>query len=200
MSTTHEEVFTKLGNVQGRYTDIDGRVKDVLYSLMASRLSLIALVALAACSPLNRGENSAICGITMLASATRIVDQINLPHMALSETPRALTEGIVPARVVGYGTTAAVAGMAEDGSAVVGYQGEGFPTRPGFGAALVDDSSEVFRGILIWDKEPPPDTYPLIGTIASANSVLPLIGIRVSWASVNSERCPLFANLDSLTR
>jgi hypothetical protein len=165
---------------------------------MFHKHALVALVAVAACGSPNRSENSAICGITMLASATRIVDQINLPHLALSEPPRGVTEGIVPARVVGYGTTAAVAGQAEDGSAVVGYEGEGFPSRPGFGAALVDDSSEVFRGILIWDKEPPPAPYPRIGTIATANSVLPLIGIRVSWAAVNSERCPLFANLDSL--
>jgi hypothetical protein len=167
---------------------------------MFHKLSLLALVAVAACGPPNRGENSAICGITMLASATKIVDQINLLHKALSEPPQAVTEGLVPARVVGYGTTAAVAGMAEDGSAVVEFRGEGFPTRPGFGAALIDDSSEVFRGILIWDKEPPPDTFPQIGTIATESTVLPLIGIRVSWASVNSERCPIFANLDSLAR
>jgi len=68
------------------------------------------------------------------------------------------------------------------------------------GLALCFTVPAYSQGILIWDKEPPPDSYPRIGIIASANSVLPLIGIRVSWASVNSERCPLFANLDSLTQ
>ncbi len=151
-----------------------------------------------ACAPPNRGENSAICGITFLASVTRIIELVTLPHMALTEPPDELKSGVVPARVVGYGTTAAATGQADDGSIMVAYQGEGFPTTPGFGAALVDDSSEVFRGILIWDKRPPPDDFPRIGIIADANLTMPLIGVRVSWVSVNSERCPLFANLDTL--
>ncbi len=61
----------------------------------------------------------------------------------------------------------------------------------------MDDSSEVCRGILIWDKEPPPEDFPRIGTIADANTAMPLIGVRVNWPSVNSERCPLFAELDT---
>ncbi len=164
---------------------------------MLRKLFPLLLLA-AACSAPNRGENSAICGITMLASATRIIEQITLPHMALTEAPDGLKSGVVPARVVGFGTTPAVTGQAEDGSITVAYQGEGFPTTPGFGAALVDDSSEVFHGILIWDKQPPPDDYPRIGIIADPNIVMPLIGVRVNWISVNSERCPLFANLDTL--
>ncbi len=161
---------------------------------------LLPFILLAtACSPPNRGENSAICGITMLASATFLIDQITLPHMALTEAPDELKSGVVPARVVGFGTSPAVTGQAEDGSIMVAYQGEGFPSTPGFGAALVDDSSEVFRGILIWDKAPPPTDHPRIGTIADPNIVMPLIGVRVNWGSVNSERCPLFANLDTLT-
>ncbi len=164
--------------------------------MLRKLLPLILLAA--ACSPPNRGENSAICGITMLASATRIIERITLPHLALTEPPDGLKSGVVPARVVGFGTTPAVTGQAEDGSITVAYQGDGFPTRPGFGAALVDDSSEVFRGILIWDKAPPPADHPRIGTIADPNIVMPLIGVRVNWGSVNSERCPLFANLDTL--
>ncbi len=162
------------------------------------RKLLPLLLLAAACSPPNRGENSTICGITMLASATFLIDQITLPHMALTEAPDELKSGVVPARVVGFGTSPAITGQADDGSITVAYQGDGFPTRPGFGAALVDDSSEVFYGILIWDKQPPPDDHPRIGIIADPNIVMPLIGVRVNWGSVNSERCPLFANLDTL--
>ncbi len=131
---------------------------------MSRAITLISILGMTACSPPNRGENSAICGITFLASATFLIDQITLPHLALTEPPDELKTGVVPARGVGYGTTPAATGQAEDGSIIVAFQGEGFPTRPGFGAALVDDSSEVFRGILIWDKEPPPDDFPRIGT------------------------------------
>ena len=63
---------------------------------------------------------------------------------------------------------------------------------------MIDDSSEVFRGILIWDKEPPPIEFPSIGTIADSNVVMPLIAVRLSWASVNSDRCPVFADLETL--
>ncbi len=167
---------------------------------MYRNLTALFLLALAACSPSNRGENSAICGITMLAAGARILDHITLPHLALTEPPEALHEGIVPARVVGYGTTPAVTGLADDGRVTVTYQGEGFPSRPGFGAALVDDSSEVFRGILIWDAEPPPADYPLIGTIANTSITMPLIAVPVNWSSVNSDRCPLFAELDTIAQ
>lgn len=167
---------------------------------MYRNLTALSLLALAACSPPNRGENSAICGITMLAAGARILDQIALPHMARTEPPEELREGIVPARVVGYGTTPAVTGLADDGSVIVTYQGEGFPSSPGFGAALVDDSSEVLRGILIWDAEPPPADYPRIGAITNTSTTMPLIGVSVHWQSVNSDRCPLFAELDTIAQ
>jgi hypothetical protein len=167
---------------------------------MYRNLTALFLLALPACSPPSRGENSAICGITMLAAGARIMDQITLPNMALTEPPEALHQGIVPVRVVGYGTTPAVTGLADDGRVTVTYLGEGFPSRPGFGAALVDDSSEVFRGILIWDKEPPPDDYPRIGTITNTSTTMPLIAVSVNWPSVNSDRCPLFAELDSIAQ
>ena len=188
-----------------RYTDVVGPVKQIpptrgSLSNMYRNLTALFLLTLAACSPPNRGENSAICGITMLAAGARVMDQITLPHMALTEPPEALHEGIVPARVVGYGTTAAVTSLADDGSVTVTYLGEGFPSRPGFGAALVDDSSEVLRGILIWDAEPPPADYPRIGTITNTSTTMPLIGVSVNWPSVTSDRCPLFAELDTIAQ
>lgn len=163
---------------------------------MSHAKSVLALALLAACRP-SGGENSALCGMTMLASATRIVEHLGQPHTALTTPPDELGQGTVPARVVGFGTTSAMSGLDEAGRAVVAYDGPGFPTTPGFGAALVDDSSEVFRGILIWDKDPPPDAYPTIGMVATANVTIPLIGVRIHWGSVNSERCPLFARPDS---
>ena len=171
----------------------------ILYYIpMIRNIRAFSILALACgCTVKDRGENSAICGITMLASATRIIDEVTDPLSAITDAPDELRGGVVPARVVGYGTSPALAGTAEDGSILVQFSGEGFPERPGFGAALVDDSSEIFRGILIWDKQPPPDDYPTLGSIASPNTVIPLIGVLVHWGSVNSERCPLFAQIDS---
>lgn len=168
--------------------------------VMRKLLTISIMSISAACAPAERSENSAICGITMLAGASRIIDQLTQVHSALTVPPVELEQGIVRARVVGYGTTAATTAAVEDGSVAVQYTGQGFPETPGFGVALVDDSSEVFHGILIWDKEPPPVDYPRIGTIADANIVMPLIGVRLNWASVYSERCPLFAELDSTSQ
>lgn len=165
---------------------------------MLRRLVTLAVLAgTMACAPRDRSENSAICGITMLASATRILEQLNQVESALSEAPEGLLSGPFAARVIGYGTTAAVANLADSGRVAARYSGEGFPTQPGFGVALVDDSSEVFRGVLVWDKEPPPAEYPTIGTIGDSSVTMPLIAVLINWESVNSERCPLFAPLDS---
>ncbi len=135
----------------------------------------------------------------MLASTAMIIDQLTHVYTALTEAPEGL-EGTIATRAVGYGTTPATAVVGDDGTVAVEYAGLGFPETPGFGAALVDDSSEVFYGILIWDMDPPPDDFPRIGTIADANVVMPLIGVLINWGIVNSERCPLFAALDSTPR
>lgn len=172
----------------------------VLFSMIQRLFAVCAIAAAAGCSTADRSENSAICGITMLASTARIFGQLGELHSALTEPPEELRDGVVPARAVGYGTSAATTAEAEDGTVAVTFSGAGFPAEPGFGAALVDDSSEVFRGILIWDSDPPPNEYPTIGTITDANTVMPLIGLRVNWGSVNSDRCPLFAELDSTTQ
>lgn len=167
---------------------------------MRKLLTISIMSVAAACAPADRSENSAICGITMLASASRIIDQLAQPHSALTVPPVELQQGVVRTRVVGYGTTPATTAAVEGGGVAVQYTGLGFPETPGFGVALVDDSSEVFQGILIWDKEPPPDDYPRIGTIADANIVMPLIGVRVNWGYVYSDRCPLFAELDTTSQ
>lgn len=162
-------------------------------------MTIWLITAAAACAPAERSENSAICGITMLASTAMIANQLSQGHVALTDAPAGL-EGRVATRAVGYGTTPATAVIADDGTVAVEYAGMGFPETPGFGAALVDDSSEVFYGILIWDMDPPPDDFPRIGTIADANLVMPLIGVLINWGIVNSGRCPLFAPLDSTPR
>jgi hypothetical protein len=167
---------------------------------MIKRFITVSLIAAAtACTPAERTENSAICGITLLASTAVIIDQFTQLQTALTEVPRGL-EGRIPTRAVGYGTTPATAVIGDDGTVAVEYTGQGFPEFPGFGTAMVDDSSEVFHGILIWDMDPPPDYFPRIGTIADSNQVIPLVGMLINWASVNSERCPLFAALDSTPR
>jgi hypothetical protein len=126
----------------------------------------------------------------MMASGNKVLDQLQNVHALLEEPPTELLSGAVPTRVLGYGSSQSLAAEGE-GGAVLGYEGDGLPAEPGFGLALVDDSSEVFRGVLVFEVQPPPG-FPQIGTISSATSTLPLFGLRIHWSSVNSDQCPLF--------
>jgi hypothetical protein len=61
---------------------------------------------------------------------------------------------------------------------------------------LVEDSLDTFKGVLIFEREPPPAAVPL-GTISSATATLPLFGLRVTWSAVSNPRCPLIVPLDT---
>ncbi len=129
-----------------------------------------------------------------MAGATMVLEQLRGGSKLLSEVPERL-QGTVPARVVGYGTTPALVAESPEGP-IVGYDGQGFPAAPGFGLALVEDSAETFKGVLIFDIDPPRG-YPQLGMVVSGSASIPLYGMRVTWGAVSDPRCPLFAALDT---
>lgn len=159
-------------------------------------LAIVLSAAVIACGPGNP-ENNPICGFTNMAGAAMVLDELRVGTKTLSEAPPDLKE-TVPARVAGYGTVRALVGRGPDGL-VLGYEGEGFPTLPGFGLILVEDSLDTFKGVLIYDIEPPMGR-PQLGTISTAASSIPLYGVRVAWGRVSTEQCPLFAEIDTSGR
>lgn len=154
---------------------------------------LILLLALVGCAE-GDPENNPVCGISAMAGASMVLEQFSTPGKILTELPLGV-EGVVPARVVGYGTARALAAPGPDG-VILGYEGEGFPSVPGFALALAEDSLDTFKGVLIYDLEPP-QSLPQLGTVSSANTTIPLFGLRVMWSAVSSERCPMFAPPDT---
>jgi hypothetical protein len=66
-----------------------------------------------------------------------------------------------------------------------------------FGLLLVDDSTAVVQGVLIYDRPRPPAEYPRLGALVSADQSVPLYGLRVNWAAVSNPRCPLLGSADS---
>lgn len=150
-------------------------------------LSLITL--LAGCTAGNR-ENTASCGFASIAAASMIINSLENLNLVVSDVPQNVP-GELPAKVVGHGTARVVVAPGPDGL-VMGYEGEGFPAVPGFGLLLVDDSSEVARGVMIFEPEGP-GGYPRLGTVSSAANSIPLYGLRVHWPSLNAPKCPLFA-------
>ena len=157
---------------------------------------LILVLALTSCTEGNP-ENSPVCGISAMAAASMALEQFGTPGRLFREIPDGI-EGVVPARVVGYGTARAVAGTGPSGL-ILGYEGDGFPRLPGFGLVMVEDSLETFKGVLIFDIDPPQGILGL-GTISNSTVTMPLYGLRVTWSTVSSERCPLFAPLDTAAR
>jgi hypothetical protein len=144
---------------------------------------------LAGCAAGNR-ENTASCGFASIAAASMIINSLENLNLVVSNAPQNVP-GELPAKVVGYGTAKVVVAPGADGL-VMGYEGEGFPAVPGFGLLLVDDSSEVARGVMIFEPEGP-GGYPRLGTVSSTTHSIPLYGLRVHWPSLNAPKCPLFA-------
>ncbi|MDH3369254.1 MAG: hypothetical protein OEO17_15535 [Gemmatimonadota bacterium] len=158
-------------------------------------LFLVFAAILAGACGTRSSENSASCGLTAMAGATMALEEFRGGTKVLVDVPPGL-DGTVPARVVGYGTTAATVVAGDEGPMVI-YGGEGFPQLPGFGLALVEDSTDTFKGVLIYLSEPPRG-YPALGGVSSGTYAIPLYGLRVNWQAVSTPRCPLFADIDSL--
>ncbi len=155
--------------------------------------SALVAVAVLACSGGNP-ENSASCGFASVAGATMVLNQLGSASKVLRAAPPEL-RGPVPARVAGYGTTRAVADSGARGP-VIRYAGDGFPATPGFGLALVEDSADTFKGVLIYDLSPP-QGYPQLGTVTNGGGTLPLFGLRVAWGAVSDPKCPMFGRIDT---
>jgi len=149
---------------------------------------LALLVLSPACAPRDP-ENSAVCGFAFIAGSSMVVQYLNNQHAMLQAVPPGLT-GTLGARVVGHGSGKAVVTAGKDG-VQAGFEGEGFPTKPGYGLVLVDDSSETVRGILILDQEVSGTPPVQLGTLTHGENSAPLYGVRVNWGSVSDPKCPL---------
>jgi hypothetical protein len=156
-------------------------------------LPLLLFVALAAGCGEQNPENSASCGFAILGAANKALEQLYTGTRVLSEVPDDFG-GTVPARVPGHGTTPAPVDETEQGP-IVAYGGEGF-SPGGFGVIMVNDSTDMSEGVLIYDLDPPMG-YPVLGGVSNGQYTIPLFGMRVAWSAVSTERCPLFAKIDS---
>jgi hypothetical protein len=151
-------------------------------------IAIVIAALAAACG--EASENSASCGITAVAGASAALEQFRAGSKVLTQVPPVF-RGTVPLRVAGHGTKWGLVGETPDGP-VVAYDGEGFPRIPGFGVILVEDSTDTFKGVLIYDVQPPMG-YPQLGMVSGDGHTIPLYGARVTWSLVSTERCPMFA-------
>lgn len=165
----------------------------VTYYWPMKLLILLVPLLLLACDE-GDPENRASCGIAIMGAANKVLEQMQTGTKILAQVPHDFG-GTVPTRVPGYGTVAGPVADSPDGP-IVTYEGDGFPTYPGFGIMLVEDSTDTFQGVLVYDLDPPMG-YPILGGVSDGRLVVPLYGIRVSWSAVSFPRCPLFGPTDT---
>ncbi|MGH7607849.1 MAG: hypothetical protein ACREME_10970, partial [Gemmatimonadales bacterium] len=132
---------------------------------------------------------SPTCGLALIAGPSLIQQQLSNPRAVIAAAPRGLPESL-PAMVIQQKQATVTVGYDADGNIVMGYRGDGFPARGGYGLLVVDDTSRRAMGVLVLESEEPTQ-HPRLGTITGGAATLALYGVRVDWASVSNPRCPL---------
>jgi hypothetical protein len=140
-------------------------------------------------------SHSPTCGLAQVVGPTLIQQQLVNAPSVLTDAPRGLPDSL-PARVVGQSQQGEMLVAYSRGQLVMGYQGAGFPAGPGgYALLVVDDSTRRAQGVLLYESEPPKD-YPGLGTVTGGTRSVPLLGVRVDWASVSNSRCPLLGSAE----
>lgn len=152
-------------------------------------------------------QRSPVCGMALLVGPSLIQDQLNDARAILTDVPRGLPGGgTLPARIAGESDTAKVHVAYDRDRLVLQFEGARFPAvsvdstgrdSTVFGLLLVDDSTEVVQGVLVYDRPRPPADYPRLGTLAGGDRFVPLYGVRLNWAGVSNPRCPLLGPASS---
>lgn len=161
--------------------------------VLAAATALLLLGPAAACARTSGGATA--CGITAMAGPALLLDQFNTAGATLGVPPRDLP-GVLPVRLATGPAFRAVVARSDSGW-LAGVDGT-LPARPvpGFGV-LVMDRSEGPRGILLYEGVPIRGA-PVLGSVATSQATLPLIGIEVRLADFENPNCPVFP--DSLRR
>lgn len=145
-----------------------------------------ALLLLVACS----GEGaSPACGIAAMTGPLIALEGFARGDAVV--TPPAVLPPSLPARFVAGPLTTALVSRSESGALIASVD-TAVPgnARPGYAVLLLDRSRDPL-GILVYDGVPVRGALSL-GTITVGDSLLPLLGLEVTPATIQDERCPLF--------
>jgi len=132
--------------------------------------------------------------MAQLIGPSLIQEQLKALPFVLTEAPRGLPSTL-PARVAGSAQQSTVAITTNGQRLTMAYQGANFPPYVSdsavYGLLVVDDSTQRAEGVLLYEGQRPPKTYPQLGTVTGSDKSIPLYGVRVDWAGVSNPRCPL---------
>jgi len=157
---------------------------------------LLVTCLAASCGGRDR-THSPTCGMAQLIGPSLIQDQLRLLPFVLTEPPRGLPSSL-PARVAGSAQQSPVAITYSGQRLAMTYQGPNFPPYPSdssvYALLVVDDSSQRAQGVLLFEGQRPPKSYPPLGTVSGGDKTVPLYGVRVDWRSVSNPQCPLLGS------
>jgi hypothetical protein len=160
-----------------------------------------ALAVLVAGCSVDRSR-SPVCGMALLVGPSLIQQQLSNARALLTDVPRGMPASL-PARVAGEADTGRALVATDRGRLVLSFAGKAFPTvetdstqkdSSVFALLLVDDSTDVVQGVLVYAGRRPPKEYPRLGTMVGDDQVVPLYGMRLDWSAVSNPRCPLLGS------
>lgn len=131
-----------------------------------------------------------------LIGPSLIQERLKRSPFVLTEAPRGLP-GSLPVLIAGTALQSTVQVSYNRGALTMEYQGAGFPATAVsdttvYALLVVDDSTQRTQGVLIYESQRPPPSYPSLGELTGGGRTIPLYGVRVEWQGVSNPRCPLF--------
>ena len=148
--------------------------------------SALLIVAIAGCE---KGAGSASCGIDAL-TAPLAVKQSFAEGNALAELP-ATVPAAVPIRLVaGPAWRGTVTSDGNGHWAVTTHGTVSREAHVGFGVLVVDYHDNSI-GVLAYDGHSVPGARDF-GTLAIGDTVVPLLGVRISPTAIQNAKCPVF--------
>ena len=150
----------------------------------------LAILTLGALACGGDRSGSPTCGMALTFGPTLVQQRLTNLRAVIVDAPVGLPTTL-PARVAGRSDTGRVLVGYEGTRLIMGFEGGGFPERPGYGLLVVDDTSQRAMGVLIFDSDGPRDDFPRIGAVQGGQITVPLYGVLVDWAKVSNPRCPL---------
>jgi hypothetical protein len=167
--------------------------------LLARRAPVGAMLAVVFAACTADRSRSPVCGMALLVGPSLIQQQLNNARAILTDVPRGMPTSL-PARIAGEADTGRALVATDRDRLVLSFAGKNFPpvqtdsTRRDssvFGLLVVDDSTDVVKGVLVYAGRRPPKEYPRLGTIVGEDQVVPLYGVRLDWSAISNPRCPL---------
>ncbi|HMA43491.1 MAG TPA: hypothetical protein VKO86_05720 [Gemmatimonadales bacterium] len=178
-----------------------GAVSASTRAVACAAVVLATVASLTACT-VDRSR-SPVCGMALLVGPNLIIQQLGDARALLTDAPRGLP-GSLPVRVTGQPDTGRASVTAGNrGGLLLEIDGNLIPTisvdttgrdSTVFGVLVVDDSTAIVHGVLIYERPRPPADYPRVGTLTDARRAVPLYGLRVNWRDLSNPRCPLFGD------